>query len=82
MDGEQRVMGGRVDIGVDESPYLLGDFDFDGDVDLIDYATFQFCYSGHGNACPQGCDAVDIDGDSDVDVPDFAVFQANITGPG
>ncbi len=60
---------------------LPGDFDQDDDVDLIDYATFQSCYSGHGNAYSQGCSITDLDADGDVDALDFAEFQRNITGP-
>jgi hypothetical protein len=45
IDGQPRVLYGRLDIGADE--YLMfGDCDADGDVDLADFAAFQLAFSG------------------------------------
>jgi hypothetical protein len=57
-----------------------GDYDYDGDVDLLDFASFQQCFTGTGNgplhaACEQG----DFDGDRDVDDADTAAFVAALT---
>ena len=60
-----------------------GDFDYDGDVDLEDYAGFVDCMAGPGQASnptppttAQKCLAVfDIDADADVDLKDFAEFR-------
>ena len=53
-----------------------GDSEFDGDIDLIDYAGFAGCMTGPGLAdglCD--CRFLDIDYDGDVDLGDFALFQ-------
>lgn len=59
-----------------------GDYDSDRDVDIEDFAHFQACFAGAGQAPPPGCADADADGDGDVDVNDFAVFQACFNGPG
>ena len=54
-----------------------GDFDCDGDVDLVDFAAWPDCMTGpDAGPVPTGCEAVDFDMDDDVDLPDFAAFQA------
>jgi len=59
-----------------------GDFDFDGDVDLADFGTFQSCFNGP-NRPPKAasCGGADFDGDNDVDLADFGVFQGCFNGP-
>jgi len=58
-------------------------FDFDCDVDLADFTTFQLCFGGSNNppasTCPPAVNA-DLDGDHDVDLGDFLIFQQNFTG--
>lgn len=77
---------GSVGVFVDDSLAVGtdGDFDFDGDLDLRDYADFQLCFGGAGNppgaACPLGVDA-DFDNDTDVDLTDYDTFYLNFTGP-
>ena len=67
-------------------PFLPGDFDLDGDVDLSDFATFALCYAGAAvTTPPPGCtteefETTDLDGDLDVDLSDFATFALNYTG--
>jgi beta-glucanase (GH16 family) len=56
------------------------DFDFDGDVDLLDWSVFVGCQSGPESAVPAGTcspedfERSDTDGDNDVDLVDVAAF--------
>ncbi len=59
-----------------------GDFDEDGDVDLIDFGHLQRCYSGSGVAPASGCTDADLDDDNDVDQNDFNVFKNCFGGAG
>ena len=65
-----------------------GDFDGDGDVDLIDFAEFPPCFAGP-EAMPdppapttagQCLNAFDFDADADVDLTDFEGFQCTFGG--
>lgn len=59
-----------------------GDFDADGDVDLMDFATFQACFNGPNRGYAiAACEAADADQDGDVDLVDFGMFQACFNGP-
>ena len=61
-----------------------GDADRDGDVDLDDFAIFQFCFTGPlepENPLPVECRFLDTDKDNDLDLQDFADFQGAFTGP-
>jgi len=50
-----------------------GDWDGDGDVDLVDYAQFTACLTGPtASALGPGCNAFDFDADLDVDLQDAA----------
>lgn len=70
----QTVGGAWVD---DEGcPAEIGpDYDRDGDVDQIDFARLQVCYSGQGQPHETGCADRDFDGDGDVDIYDLARFE-------
>jgi uncharacterized protein (DUF362 family) len=60
-----------------------GDFDFDGDVDLADYAVVALCFAGSGGGPSVGyCYPGDLDADGDVDCADWAHFLFVWTGPG
>jgi len=77
--------GGRRDAG---KAYVLfgrdtgdpSDFDDDGDVDLVDFITFQLCFVGSNNPRAPGCARPDLDRDGDVDLTDFLIFQQHFTG--
>jgi hypothetical protein len=58
------------------------DFDEDGDVDLVDYGYFLYCYNGPANP-PNDDDCVlpDFDDDGDVDLSDYGVFLSCYNGP-
>jgi hypothetical protein len=58
-----------------------GDSEFDGDIDLVDYAGFADCMTGPGRV-DRLCDCrfLDIDHDGDVDLGDFALFQNAFVG--
>jgi hypothetical protein len=66
--------------------HARADFDFDGDVDLNDFATFSNCFTGAGvTNRPPACQvsdfpATDLDDDGDVDLNDFNTFATNFTG--
>lgn len=58
---------------------LTGDWDNDGDVDLVDFVGFNGCMTDPDAAeppLPQCLDSFDTDGDADVDLADFGGFQA------
>lgn len=61
----------------------FGDSNSDGNVDLVDFAQFQLCFSGPSPvSMPSAAclSAFDNDGDGDIDLVDFAQFQLAFTG--
>lgn len=60
------------------------DYDWDGDVDQVDYGHFQECYTG-ANGLPATvqltCGDAELTGDGRVNNDDLAVFQGCISGP-
>ncbi len=62
-------------------PAAAGDFDVDGDVDIVDFAHLQLCFSGDTLPYGAGCANADIDVDGDVDIADFNLFDACMRGP-
>ncbi|MCK4659447.1 MAG: S8 family serine peptidase [Phycisphaerae bacterium] len=57
-----------------------GDFDDDGDVDLIDFAGFQFCFGQ--TTLPSDCEVDDFDANDIIDLVDYAEFVLRLSGPG
>jgi cysteine-rich repeat protein len=55
---------------------LAGDYDFDGDVDFMDYMVLGGCFAGPAGDLAMGCICADSNGDATVDLRDFATFQA------
>jgi len=66
------------------APLVWPDADEDGDVDQVDFAAFQLCFSGDGNPLsdPATCRRYNRDSDNDVDTLDFSKFEKCATGPG
>jgi len=66
-----------------------GDFDNDGDVDLLDAARMQNCFTGPSDdlcgppcaACASGCDAFDVLFDNAIDTADVSMLMPLLTGP-
>ncbi|MCP4594001.1 MAG: exo-alpha-sialidase [bacterium] len=61
-------------------PLLNGDHDCDGDVDLVDFASFQACFTTTG-PIESGCGLFDLDSDDNVDLGDFIELVSALTGP-
>ncbi len=67
----------------DDVPTVPSDLDFDGDVDLDDFALFQRCRSSEGTPPPlPACDRARFDYDVDVDDDDQAVLLGCLSGAG
>lgn len=63
-------------------PPVPGDFDGDGDVDLLDHKAFVLRMNGpFVDPTIAGWHLFDLDPDYDVDLRDFAVWQNAFTGP-
>jgi hypothetical protein len=67
IDGEPRIVNGRVDIGADEYYWSPADFNNDGTVNFIDYAMFANFWQTEN---PD----FSLDDDNDVDMNDLALF--------
>ncbi|MHC4062935.1 MAG: hypothetical protein ACYSUQ_03105 [Planctomycetota bacterium] len=59
---------------------VFGDGDFDGDIDLKDFAAFQACFAPGEGPAPLPCAIHDLDGDGDVDLDDYVEFYSGLTG--
>jgi hypothetical protein len=63
--------------------HASGDYDHDGDHDLVDFARFQACFTGlAGPPLVGACAIFDLDLDEDVDFSDFTEFAPLLVGPG
>ncbi len=56
-----------------------GDFEPDGDVDLMDFAMFQQCFGQ--SPMPAECQPGDLNGSGSVDTSDMADFESALNGP-
>jgi len=73
IDGEERVLNGRVDMGADEYYWSPGDFDKDGFVNFIDYSILAAAWQselGEGNYN----DDCDLEDNNNIDYNDLALF--------
>lgn len=59
---------------------VVTDVDLDCDVDLVDFASYDACLSGPGEAPSPGCLVRDVDTDGVVTLRDFARVQRSFTG--
>ncbi len=66
--------------GIPDQCEQLGDFDDDGDVDLIDYEQFLVCVDLFGGGEPMRCAVFDFNSNDAIDLTDFGVFQRLFTG--
>ena len=57
------------------------DADNDRDVDMRDFADFQFCFTGEEGGVFEGCELFDVDRDDDVDVTDYLGIRDLLNGP-
>ena len=70
----------EIDAVADVAPDPFGDFDDDGDIDLIDVAGLQNCF-GEDDAIGAGCERLDRQPDGSVDLIDTAALVERLTGP-
>ncbi len=56
---------------------LLGDFDYDGDVDNADFELFGLRWLHSGCSFPDWCDGSDLNQDGTVNLDDYNIFAAN-----
>jgi hypothetical protein len=66
-----------------ESDVRFGDSDANGDVDLVDFAQFQLCFTGPNPSRPPSSSCTqpfDAEPDGDIDLADFGTFQL-VFGP-
>jgi hypothetical protein len=76
IDGQARVLGGRVDMGADEVQVVNGDVTGDGVVNLMDFAVMQanwFIASGQAGFAA----ACDMNSDGMVDTIDLSILLEN-----
>ena len=78
---DEAVDAGVVDMGyhypVSGMPFLMGDFDGSGVIDLDDAAALLICFSGIGPAdLSPSCRIFDFEPDHDIDLADYARFAA------
>jgi hypothetical protein len=81
MDGQPRVVGCRVDMGIDEY-VLTGDFNFSGTIDIADYTFFaRYWLSDYCDDLPgtdmDWCYGTDLDKNHVVANPDLFLFTEN-----
>jgi hypothetical protein len=69
----------KVDLGYHytRTAAILGDFNFDGKVNLTDFKAFMNYWMSSGCKFPYFCDGRDFTGDGEVDFEDFALFAEN-----
>jgi len=77
LSGHPRIFCKRVDMGAYE--FGIGDYNCDRVVDLTDFAAWDDCMTGPGDAdatlLESGCGAFDFDADNDVDFGDWSEME-------
>ena len=58
--------------------YGEGDFEPDGDVDLLDFAAFQRCFGSIGTS---PCENANLNGSGMIDINDYTEFESVLVGP-
>ena len=80
--GYALVISGRVSEGNRKPWRGFGDYDHDGDNDLVDFGFFQACFAGSGVSYgDQSCAVFDIEPDFDIDADDLTAFEGALAGP-
>jgi len=78
IDGESRIMCGRIDIGADEYAFgELSDFSGNGIVNFEDFATLAYYWKDYICTEPDWCDGCDLDHSGLVDLNDLRKFAEN-----
>jgi len=58
----------------------VGDYNADGMVNLVDYASFAACMTGPATSIDPGCEVFDPNNDGKLDMADVRLFQLGFTG--
>ncbi|MBN1764660.1 MAG: right-handed parallel beta-helix repeat-containing protein [Sedimentisphaerales bacterium] len=77
MDGQPRVLYGRIDMGADEVFPIAGDFEPDEDVDLDDLSDFLTQWLTSACTDPDWCSGADFNTSSSVDLQDYAILSTH-----
>ncbi|MDD5326239.1 MAG: right-handed parallel beta-helix repeat-containing protein [Phycisphaerae bacterium] len=77
IDGDWRLMYGRVDMGADEVFTIAGDFEPDKDVDGFDLDYLAEHWLNTPCVWPDWCEGADINRDGTVNSVDYAYFAGN-----
>lgn len=76
---DEETDAGVVDMGyhypVSGWPLIMGDYNRDRDLNLVDYAALQTCFTGEGpTEVPPCCRILDFESDADIDLDDHSAF--------
>lgn len=78
IDGDARVIGGRIDMGADEYSYgELSDFNGDGIVNFKDFSILAYYWMDYLCSEPDWCEGSDFDESRYVDFGDLKTFAEN-----
>ena len=75
---ETYILLGDPSLIVPHEPVANGDYDGDGDVDMVDCFLFQSCF---GDPATGPCAAGNLAGGDRIDLDDYAVFCHDLAGP-
>ena len=60
--------------------YILGDSNFDGKADTLEFAMMKLMLAGIGEYTEAQADCLDLNGDGKTDTLDFAMFKLILAG--